>query len=518
MHRIVTILIVGVLALGAETAAAEAAAQLMFGSGNVTAIDARGYPRALTHGSEVNSGDTVVTGTDARAQLRFADGGIVSLQAETRLRIDDYRFGGAVAEERGFFSLIKGGLRAISGALGKYNRAAYRLTTPVATVGIRGTHFTVQLCAADCRDAGTALADGLYASVVEGQIELSNTLGAFLLDQGHSVFIANAGTAPVPTVLPPAFRAHREHARDRRAPRPPAMPTIAPLDLKAPNATPAPRPDSPASGPTAPITTAPGASAPAPGGTLITADRPINTHDQTGLPVYFFDGNKQTAVNAVRVYGIGTVAADGDARPRFFKPFSINDRGELVSFGFGPETFHGTNALRNTGYTGLIGWGRWTGGQTVQDPPGGEATFASPASLHYVMTGTPTPAAFFASGATLTYNFLAGTPSSSADGTTGGGIAGGTLTLTTGANPTVGANFTVGHAGISYSVATTALPVSPDAAAFGGSANFFGGVGVCNNGCPSSISGIFAGPLAQEAGIVYQIGETTPIHGAGVFR
>lgn len=502
MQRIVSVFVILVFALGTETAAAEAAAQLMFGSGNVTAVDARGYPRALTQGSEVNNGDTVVTGRDARAQLRFADGGIVSLQADTRLRIDDYRFGGALAEERGFFSLIKGGLRAISGALGKYNRAAYRLSTPVATVGIRGTHFTVHLCAADCRDAGQPIADGLYASVVEGQIELSNTLGAFLLDQGQSAFIANQNAAPVPTVLPPAFQALRERARDRRPHR---LPTLSsPVSLKAPDAT-APMPSA---GPTVSAPTATG----------IAADRPINTYDQTGLPVYFFDGNKQTAVNALRVYGIGVAAADGEARPRFFKTFSINDRGELVSFGLSPETFHGTNATLDTGYTGLIGWGRWTGGQTVQDPPGGELALASPASLHYVMTGEPTPAVFFASGATLTYTFLTGTPSTAADGTTGMGIMGGTLTLTTGANPTVGASLSVDHANTLYSVSATALAVTPDTATFSGGAIAVGGLGVCGNGCPSGISGIFAGPLAQEAGIVYQIGETTPIHGAGVFR
>ena len=538
MRRILNVFIVVALTWWAPQAVAAPAAQLIFAGGKVTALDARGNSRALTQGSDVNSGDTVVTGSGAHAQLRFADGGMVSLQADSRMRIDDYRFGGAAAEDRGFFSLVKGGLRAISGSIGKHDPAAYRLDTPVATVGIRGTHFTLRLCAADCNDVGVPVADGLYASVVEGKIELSNAVGAYLLDQGQSAFVANTNLAPVPTVLPPAFRHGATPAGVRpattapapaSAPVPPATaetgrlapPASAPVQSVPNDAgglTPSvpvmPMPDAPVSpAPSIPVGPVPSI----PVGPIGVPDSSINIYDQTGLPVHFFDGGAQAATNALRVYGVGATAADG-AGHGFFRAFSINDRGELMSYGLNPETFLGSNSVRDSGYSGLIGWGRWTGGETALDPPATGSTFAAPASLHYVMTGAPTLAAFFASGATLTYNFFAGTPATSVDGTDGMGIMSGTLTLTTGATPTVAANFNVDHAGNLYSVLATALPVNADAAAFSGSATAVGPTTTCVNGCASSINGIFAGALAQEAGIVYQIGEATPIHGAGVFR
>lgn len=203
--------------------------------------------------------------------------------------------------------------------------------------------------------------------------------------------------------------------------------------------------------------------------------------------MYFFDGNKQTASNALRVYGVGASVADGYKR-EFFNTFSINDRGDLVSYGLLPETFHGSNTVVDSGYTGRIGWGRWTGGETVQDPLGTGMTFATPASVHYVVTGEPTPATYFVTGASLTYTFVTGTSSTAADGTIGMGIMGGTLTLNTGLTPTVDASFDVDHAGSLYSVSATAIPVNADAAAFAGGATAVSSSATCVNGCASSIS------------------------------
>jgi len=89
---------------------ATGAATLDFAAGSVTAVSAAGSQRNLGKGSEVGSGDAVVTGDGGRAQLRFTDGGMVSLQPGSEFRIDNYRFSGKEdGEEKGFFSLLKGG-------------------------------------------------------------------------------------------------------------------------------------------------------------------------------------------------------------------------------------------------------------------------------------------------------------------------------------------------------------------------------------------------------------------------
>ena len=99
---------------------------------------------ALGKGDELNSGETIQTGS-GRVQLRYTDGSQVSLQPGTQYRIDDYRYDGKTdGDEKGFFSLLKGSLRTVTGLVGKVNRQNYKITTSVATIGIRGTEFIVE--------------------------------------------------------------------------------------------------------------------------------------------------------------------------------------------------------------------------------------------------------------------------------------------------------------------------------------------------------------------------------------
>src|SRR3546814_7082028 len=52
----------------------------------------------------------------------------------------------------GFFRLLKGGFRAVSGLIGRVDHEEYRVSTPVATIGIRGTDYYVYQCDAACDD------------------------------------------------------------------------------------------------------------------------------------------------------------------------------------------------------------------------------------------------------------------------------------------------------------------------------------------------------------------------------
>lgn len=76
---------------------------------------------------------------------------------------------------RAFLSLLKGGFRAVSGSIGKLNREEYRIVTPVATIGIRGTDYFAVLCDETCaydptvaaslplgKNAAGALITGVY--------------------------------------------------------------------------------------------------------------------------------------------------------------------------------------------------------------------------------------------------------------------------------------------------------------------------------------------------------------------
>lgn len=86
---------------------------------------------------------------------------------------------------RAFFRLLKGGFRSVSGLIGKANHDDYRVSTPVATIGIRGTQYGARLCQGDCSDrdeilaklraAGRGARPGetiLVTTVEEGEISL----------------------------------------------------------------------------------------------------------------------------------------------------------------------------------------------------------------------------------------------------------------------------------------------------------------------------------------------------------
>ena len=167
---------------------AAAAAHVDFALGNVLAIDRAGTPRPLAKGAEIAEGDTVQT-RGGRAQLRFSDGAYVSLQPQTLFRIDQYKYNGKQdGNERGFFSLIQGGLRTITGLVGRTNKKNYQVHTGVATIGIRGTNYALNLAP-----------EGLSLSVGEGEIVVSNPAGSMNFASGQSGFVANVNTPPIMT-------------------------------------------------------------------------------------------------------------------------------------------------------------------------------------------------------------------------------------------------------------------------------------------------------------------------------
>lgn len=96
----------------------------------------------LNRGAQINSGDNIITGRAGQTQIRFSDGGLVSLAPNSQFNIDKY-VDADKPEEDGFFaSLLRGGMRAVTGLVGKRNRDSYKITTSTATIGIRGSAFS----------------------------------------------------------------------------------------------------------------------------------------------------------------------------------------------------------------------------------------------------------------------------------------------------------------------------------------------------------------------------------------
>jgi len=151
-------------------------------SGTLSVRKADGSVRILSQKSEIQSGDTLNTQKDSYAQIKFADGAQITLKPNTSVKIQSFNFvEGEPKNDSFFYSLIRGGLRAVSGLVGKRgDPEAYKLGTETATIGIRGTSFGADDCTGPAADEGPCkgLEPAVYVTVTDGEIIATNAAGS----------------------------------------------------------------------------------------------------------------------------------------------------------------------------------------------------------------------------------------------------------------------------------------------------------------------------------------------------
>jgi len=483
--------VVGTLGF-ASAAQAATAALVEFAIGNPSAIDAAGSSRALAKGAAVQAGDTIDTGT-GRVQLRFSDGAYVSLQPGSQFRIDEYNYNGKNDEtERGFFSLIKGGLRTITGLVGRSNRRNYQVRVPVATIGIRGTEYTL-------------LFDGkALGSVGEGEIAVCNSGGCLNVGSGQAYVVADANTKPEITSAqsflppPPPPSTIGRHSADQ--PGNPADPNgdFSGVLISGNNVTEEGLPA--ALLPSLPVTTI------------------DNTH-QLLFGDQITSGSPVTMQDVVLALGIQSFPAVSSIEEGTFARRTSADvqNGRLESWvDIGPNNGTSTRGTATVasdwGNVGSIAWGRLTSGTLADGSPSGRSpgdfagtVLTATDNLHYVVGKLPPPSALTGTHAFTT---LIGA-------TTPTGPTATSQLVTTGPDrPSLSVDFTTGAVRAQVSV------VGPANArvTFNGSTIFDGfrfaasgtarGTG-CTASCGGDFAGTFAGAQAQYAGFTYSIQGTT---------
>lgn len=163
--------------------------------------DKSAQERKLVMGSGLNPKDFLTTQADSYVVMVFRDGEKVTLQPKSELDIVKYDFQQPGKKDQMLFKLAAGGMRALTGSIGKKDKSAYALDTPVATIGIRGTEAETVID--DAIDVNTGNAP-VYNHVTEGAISVKNEAGEVVLNQGQSS-VTTSPTTPtmqVPT-LPP---------------------------------------------------------------------------------------------------------------------------------------------------------------------------------------------------------------------------------------------------------------------------------------------------------------------------
>jgi hypothetical protein len=112
-------------------------------TGTVQAQAGTGPARTLRLGDVVNEGDNITTAAASSVVIKFEDGQVAALTANSRMQISAYQYNAPAQTGNVLLSLVSGGMRAITGLIGRRspNNVGYRAST--ATIGIRGTDVTI---------------------------------------------------------------------------------------------------------------------------------------------------------------------------------------------------------------------------------------------------------------------------------------------------------------------------------------------------------------------------------------
>ena len=103
-----------------------------------------GQRHEVSRGLRVSVGDRIHTEPSGHVHVRFVDDALVSVRPSSSLDITRYDFDEDFPENSAVkFELTEGVARSISGKAAKYARQRFRLNTPVAAIGVRGTDFVV---------------------------------------------------------------------------------------------------------------------------------------------------------------------------------------------------------------------------------------------------------------------------------------------------------------------------------------------------------------------------------------
>lgn len=107
-------------------------------------VEEGGAKRPLERGARLREGITLETGANGFIYVNTLDGGFISLRPNSSLTIDAYTYKGNAPEDTHIkLRLNWGVVRAISGRGAQAARERFRMNTPVAAIGIRGTDFSV---------------------------------------------------------------------------------------------------------------------------------------------------------------------------------------------------------------------------------------------------------------------------------------------------------------------------------------------------------------------------------------
>jgi hypothetical protein len=202
----------------------KAVGRVMLIEGELAAEESNGRMRKLLLGAPVYEGDTLKSSAKSHAVVAFRDGGRITLQENSVFLIEKYKYEKSTSQESAALRLLKGGVRVVTGLIGRVKRENYNFGVAGATIGIRGTGFDAWCngpCAEGAKDFGASTdqpLDGAGVFVWEGEVVLVSPGGSFTVAINQAAIIARETGKPVQVMsIPPDIR-------DNSAPKPDTIP------------------------------------------------------------------------------------------------------------------------------------------------------------------------------------------------------------------------------------------------------------------------------------------------------
>jgi hypothetical protein len=176
------------------TAAAAAVPAALAGGGTLVRLDGaavierKNLEVRAAESMPLYSGDVLNVGRHASAQIRFEDDSVYVVPGAARLRVDQFRMSAAGGAGTAVFTLLEGGVRTLTGRVGRNAGDRYELRTEEATITVAGTAFLAIRCQGACARKYKA---GLYLRGESGTVFLANAAGRLKLHRGQTAYVAS---------------------------------------------------------------------------------------------------------------------------------------------------------------------------------------------------------------------------------------------------------------------------------------------------------------------------------------
>ena len=173
--------------------------------GQVSAVGPEGA-RTLSVGSPVFKGDTLSTAKGSGGSIQFLDKTVLNVGEGSKVSLDQYVYDAGKGSGQALFKMAQGTFRAVTGEIVKQNPESFKMQSPLATIGIRGTE-TAHTVPGPGQGEGS---ETHLVMVFDGKPVIVQPLGggAFqvLSQAGVKVEVGKFGAGPVMVMTPQEFK------------------------------------------------------------------------------------------------------------------------------------------------------------------------------------------------------------------------------------------------------------------------------------------------------------------------